>query len=520
MNTLFNQRLNWLSNQPSEHLQFHRGLEKEGLRTNLQGVISQADHPMALGSALTHSSITTDYSEALLEFITSVNQNPAQNLSALNHLHHFTYLNLKDELVWPGSMPSKLEGELSIRIAEYGESNIGKLKHVYRHGLWHRYGRIMQSIAGLHFNFSLNEKFWPAFQDLLQKQQTQQDFISSQYFGLIRNFRRYSWLLMYVYGASPATDGSFFEQNKHNLEQINGSYLSPYATSLRMSDVGYTNKAQDSLYVCFNGLKGYIDNLTEAIATRYPDYDKIGIKDGNVFKQMNSNILQIENEYYSDVRPKRVARSGEKPVCALSSRGVEYIEVRCLDLNPYEPLGISEEQIYFLDVFLLWCLLKDSPIMVDDECERTRRNLATSVSLGRKPGLELEGQDKPFNMVSTAQELMSEIKDVAGVLANTSGDMSYFSCTDHVENRLQDPELLPSQKIFKAIKSGQSYSDLMLELAQKHRKSITQHPLPESHKKALEQETTKSLLRQREIEQGDKIPFEQFLKEYQKQKPC
>ncbi|WP_303854611.1 fatty acid cis/trans isomerase, partial [Salinicola salarius] len=165
-----------------------RGIEKEGLRVDAEGSIVQTAHPHGLGSKLTHPHITTDYSEALLEYITPVYCRPADALSFLGDLVRFTYRQLDGEWIWPASMPARLQGNDSIPIADYGTSNIGTMKHVYRKGLDARYGRIMQSIAGIHYNVSLPDDIWPLLQKLEGRQdESLQGYRSTRYFDLIRN---------------------------------------------------------------------------------------------------------------------------------------------------------------------------------------------------------------------------------------------------------------------------------------------------------------------------------------------
>jgi len=522
-NHLLQQRISWLSQRSEKELTFSRGLEKEGLRTTEKGHISQTDHPTGLGSTLTHDHITTDYSEALLEFITPVYSDPKEALEFLSQLHQFTQEHLDDEVIWPGSMPSRIKNEGSVRIAEYGSSNIGRLKHVYRHGLWHRYGRIMQSIAGLHFNFSLAEEFWAAYQQRPEHSdgdQSLQDFKSDQYFALIRNFRRHSWLLMYLFGASPATDRSFFPEKAPLQEANKRTFVAPNATSLRMSDIGYSNNAQSSLTVCFNGLKSYVSTLAEAIHTSHLPYERIGVRMEDGYRQINTNILQIENEYYSDIRPKRVAMSGEKPICALMKRGVEYIEVRCMDLDPFEPLGIGEQQIAFLDVFLLWCLLQDSPGITDEECKGLRTNLQRVVNEGRDPNLKLLTDDGEQSMHSLTREMLQEIAAVAEVLDKVNDDKHYKRAVEFAVSCLDDPSQLPSAKIAKAIEDGWEYSDLMMHLAEKHKAVFAEQPLPESLRQQLEKQASLSLAQQQEMENQTEIPFDEFIESYQNQEPC
>ncbi len=369
MSALLTHRLALLAKAPHLPLlnQCLHGIERECLRVDAHGHLAMTPHPIALGSALTHPQITTDYSEALLEFITGTDQDPRNTLAELEAIHRFTYAKLGDEYLWSPSMPCPLPSEADIPIAEYGSSNIGRLKHVYRQGLALRYGKTMQCIAGIHYNFSLPEALWPVLQADDGDTRSERDYRSARYIGLIRNFRRYSWLLMYLFGASPALDAGFLRGRPHQLEALDADTLYlPYATSLRMSDLGYQNNAQAGLTPCYDDLSSYTESLYRAVSTPYAPYEAMGIKDaaGN-WQQLNTNVLQIENEYYSNIRPKRVTATGERPLQALRARGIQYIEVRCLDINPFLPLGIDLNEARFLDAFLLFCALADSPCLAD-----------------------------------------------------------------------------------------------------------------------------------------------------------
>ena len=300
MSDTYSRRLALLS-QPEALAQLKHclhGIERESLRVERNGRLALTPHPAALGSALTHGSITTDYSEALLEFITEPHPDSAQTLAELDDIHRFTVANLDQEVLWSPSMPGHLPKEELIPIGEYGTSNVGLLKHVYRKGLAVRYGKTMQCIAGIHYNFSIPDAIWTVLKDAENDQRSAIDYQSARYIALIRNFRRYSWLLMYLFGASPAIDISFLRGREHQLEVFDEDTLYlPYATSLRMSDLGYQSKAQAGLTPCYNELSSYTDSLRCAVSTPYPPYQEIGSKKDGEWLQINTNILQIENEY-------------------------------------------------------------------------------------------------------------------------------------------------------------------------------------------------------------------------------
>lgn len=470
-----------------------RGLEKEGLRVDANGHIAQTPHPHALGSKLTHPHITTDYSESLLEYITPVYSQPGEALCFLSDLHTFTYHHLENEWIWPGSMPSRLSGNDSVPIADYGSSNVGTMKHVYRKGLDMRYGRIMQAIAGVHYNVSLPDDMWHALREMEKATNIPfNDYRSTRYFGMIRHFRRHSWLLLYLFGASPAIDKSFLPDDKKVPEKLqplsDDTYYAPYATTLRMSDLGYQNKVQSQLKICFNSLSNYVNTLRHAISSPWPDYEKMGVNVDGEWRQLNANILQIENEYYSDIRPKRVAKHNETPSQALEARGVEYIEVRCLDLNPFDPLGVTETQMRFVDTFLMWCLLSDSPWISDEECDRLDDNRRWVVERGRDPELELYNHGETTSVREWGEQIFAEMGEVARLLDAVEEGSPHADALASLAPSLEDPSLTPSARVLERLKeNGGSLSDLMLSLAQEQAEQLKAEPMQRSREALLAQ---------------------------------
>jgi len=510
----FKSNLDWLTNQNSDVISFNHGIEKEGLRTDSQGKISDTVHPKPLGSTLTHPSITTDYSESLLEFITPVYKKPKDAINHLTQLHQFTYQHIGNESIWPASMPNFIPNELAINIAQYGSSNIGQLKTAYRHGLWHRYGRMMQTIAGIHFNFSFSDEFWQAFSAHKGNNGDIQDFISRQYFHLIRGFRRHSWLLLYLFGASPAIDKSFKTGESVKLETLSeDTDFLPMATSLRMSDIGYSNNAQSSLHICYNNLENYTDTLKKAIQTIYPAYSDIGLKDGEQYKQLNQNILQIENEYYSDIRPKRVAQSGEKPIAALIDRGVQYIEVRCLDLDPFKPCGIDEGQIKFLDVFLMYCLLSEQGVIDDLECDEVVENTKRVTQYGREENLTILNGHKEVPLKKQAELLFKEMMEVAHIVEKF--EPGTVESLQEQCKKVQDVKYTPSYLLLKEVSAHQgSFLKTIQSLAKQHKAYFTNLDFSETAIEQYTQLAKQSIQDQSDIEQSDSVDFDAFLKTY------
>ena len=521
MPALLTERLE-LFNSP-EHLQLltqlQRGVEKESLRVSPEGRLAQTPHPQALGAALTHPSITTDFSEALMELITPVSTSIDKTLNCLDDVHRFVYSHLDEEKLWTTSMPCVLAGEEQIPVAQYGSSNVARMKTVYRLGLGNRYGRAMQTIAGIHYNFSLPEQLWPLLQQADGDSQSQQDYITNAYFGLIRNFRRTSWLLVYLFGASPAVCKSFLNGRDHQLEELDhGSVGFPHATALRMGDLGYQSDAQGSLNICYNTLDNYIDTLKGAITQPHPDYEDIGVKGEEGYRQLSTALLQIENEFYSPIRPKRVTQSGETPIGALRERGVEYIEVRCIDVNPYLPMGIDAEQMRFIDCFLLYCLFDKSPLCDDQDRIRIADNLRAVVNNGREPDLQLNKRSGAIKLQDWGNAMLNHIEPIAKLLDQAHGGNDYQTAFQNQRVKMADSSLTPSAKILADMKGNdQAFFHLAKDLAEQHNEHFRNRPLDEERQAEFTAASEQSLDKQREIEQSDNISFEEYLSDYYQQ---
>ncbi|MGX5101180.1 glutamate--cysteine ligase [Enterobacter cloacae] len=504
------QALAWLENHPQALKGIQRGLERETLRVNADGSLATTGHPKALGSALTHKWITTDFAEALLEFITPVDGDIDHMLTIMRDIHRYTARNLGDERMWPLSMPCYIEQGQEIELAQYGTSNIGRLKTLYREGLKNRYGALMQTISGVHYNFSLPMAFWQA-----KGGDTDKEAISAGYFRLIRNYYRFGWVIPYLFGASPAICSSFLQGKPTTLpfEKTEcGMYYLPYATSLRMSDLGYTNKSQSNLGITFNELHEYVAGLKRAIKTPSEEYEKIGLEKDGKRLQINSNVLQIENELYAPIRPKRVTRSGETPSDALQRGGIEYIEVRSLDINPFSPIGVDEQQVRFLDLFMVWCALADAPEMSSDELLCTRANWNRVILEGRKPGLTLGigCETAQFPLAKVGKDLFHDLKRVARTMDSIDGGDAYQQICDQLVECFDNPELTFSARILRSM-IEQGIGGTGRSLSAEYREMLMHEPLAILSEADFVAEREASVVRQKEVEAADTESFETFL---------
>ena len=492
------ERLRALS--PAELKGIRRGIEKESLRALPAGGLALTPHPAGLGSALTHPHITTDFSESQVELITGVHAGVDACIEELTQVHQVVYREIGDEMLWVGSMPCGLPTDETIPIGRYGSSNVGRAKSVYRMGLGHRYGRRMQTISGIHYNWSLP------------------GVTTEGYFGLIRNFRRHSFLLLYLFGASPAVCSSFVAGREHELQVLKDHTLyMPHGTTLRMGRLGYQSDAQASLAVSYNSLESYGASLQTALTRPYPAYEKVGIQNpGGDYNQLGTTLLQIENEFYGTIRPKRVIFPGERPLHALRERGVEYVEVRCMDLDPFVPVGIRAQTTRFIDVFLLHCLLAESPPDTPDEIKALGRNQHLTASRGREPGLQLERAGQAAPLADWGAELVDQCQPIAAALDAAHGGTDYRDALRAASAGLREPGTLPSAHVLQAMAQDFDSSYVRFTRAQSEatKKTLLGLPLAADVQARFARMAQESTDAQKKIEALDSLPFEIYRQQY------
>ncbi|MGH8257037.1 MAG: glutamate--cysteine ligase [Steroidobacteraceae bacterium] len=495
-----------------------RGLERESLRVNADGILAQTAHPQVLGSALTNTHITTDYSEALLELVTPTFTGNAALMHYLLDLHRFVYHHLGDELLWASSMPGELSGDDEIPIARYGSSHQGRVRSIYRHGLLIRYGGMMQAISGVHFNYSLPAEFWPFYAEVCQSRDAGAAFISARYFDLLRNYRRYGWLVPYLFGASPALCRSFLQGREDAQLSARDAHtlVGPYATSLRMSDLGYRNRNQAAVAVSVNTLEQYLRDLRQAIAQPHPQYAALGVKVDGEYRQLSANVLQIENEYYSYIRPKRNLRAGERTGHALARGGVEYVEVRALDNSVFDPVGVNLRKLHFLEAFVQLLLLKDSPPIDAGEEEAIDRNHLRVARRGREPGLMLERDGREVPMRAWATELLDSMQAVCELLDANDRERPYGGALKEQAAKLEAVERTPSARLLAELdRRGESFAALALRVSREHRDSLRGAPLHEPARwQEFEEQARASLEQQAAMEASQRGSFDEYLAAY------
>lgn len=495
-----------------------RGIERETLRVTPDGQIAQTPHPASLGAALTHPHITTDYSEALLELVTSPAVSVEQAWKQLHDIHAFVYSELNQEMLWSTSMPCLLAGDDEIPIADYGSSNVGRMKHIYRQGLAYRYGRTMQVIAGVHFNYSVPVGMWPVLQEIERDDRPLREYIDARYFDLLRNFQRVGWLVLYLFGSSPAVCKSFFAGRKQSLAEFDAqTAYGRHATSLRMSDIGYHNTSQANLDIGYNRLADYVSGLEYAINTPHPPYELVGVrqngKDGE-YNQLSTSMLQIANEYYSFARPKQIAMSGEKPTLALRRRGVAYIEVRALDIDPFSAVGVNEDTMRFIECLLLTCLLTESPIADSDERKNNQFNQSRAACCGRTPGIKLIDAGSERSLREWAVEICEGLLPLAELLDN-GADGGYAASVRARLEEAGDPESTPSARILAEMSDKrESFFEFAMRYSRAWQDAFRQEPPSAEIVSRYKEMAALSLEDQVQVEASDSVSFEDYLEQY------
>lgn len=501
------------------------GLEKETLRIDANGKIAQSDHPVALGSALCNAQITTDFSEALLEMVTPPCASVSHALEHMVGIHQFILPRLNSgEGLWNTSMPCIIDGDDSIRIGQYGSSNTGIMKHVYRRGLGLRYGRRMQAIAGIHFNYSMPEKSWPLWQSM-HSIAPHSEFSPATlgYFHMTRNLMRIGWLVPYLFGSSPAICQTFLPSGADSdLATLNKhTRYAPFGTSLRMGEIGYRYKedAPINLSVRHDNFEHYLSDIYAHVTNSHNAYEQAGVTDSTGHhQQLTANRLQIENEYYSSVRPKQIPAKGEMPLLALKRSGVRYLELRSVDVNIYDPAGMQVEQLAMLEMLMLFAWLADSPPLMPSEMDVNKHNVQTVAHRGREAGLALECGKKSVQLVDWGQHILESLGPIAQWMdschqENGTQNLYQTSLAAQIA-KLQDPSLTPSARIVDELATHGSFYKMAVHYSSVHQDTLLKQSTNEALQSTLAQLVPESLAAQKALEANSSGDFSDYLADY------
>jgi glutamate--cysteine ligase len=496
----------------------YRGIEKENLRINTDGSPAKSSHPQRLGSALKNPVITTDFAECLPEIITGIHGDIDSLLDELQDLNIFLLQAIpNNEILWPASMPPWIASNNDLPIAEYGSSNVAMMKHLYRIGLSNRYGNIMQSIAGIHYNISFCKEFIHHLNDnsIYDKNISDQEIKSNFYMQLVRNFIDSQWLLLYLFAAAPvAMRSSLGNIIPEYIETQGNVCLSKYATSLRLSPIGYHN-AEQNMQISYNSVQQYASDLMQLTHKESKIFADIPDITSPNPKQLNKNILQIENEYYNTIRPKPKFTSNRMPAISLYDNGVEYVEIRIFDLNPFIPLGINKEQIAFTDVFLTYCLIHTNMQQSAPDIQRINNNTKRVLTDGYNPKCYIEDSITKTPIKTAVLNKLNALIPVAEFLDRYNKTKIHTSAVAAQLNKLNYPNNLTNNKL---LDLTNNYQNNILNLAKSHSEYLRNQIIKPEKLEELNHIAKTSLAEQKVLERNDKnINFKDYYDHYQLQ---
>ncbi|MDA3846984.1 MAG: bifunctional glutamate--cysteine ligase GshA/glutathione synthetase GshB, partial [Vallitaleaceae bacterium] len=420
----------------------HYGIEKENVRVTDDGLLALSKHPAVFGDKLYNPYFYNDFSESQVELITPVFDNLPDAYHFLSTINDLFMNNIGDELLWPQSAPPILPEEALIPIADFGKSEIGIERRRYREVLAKRYGKKKQMISGIHYNYSFDSDF---IDDLYAKSKTEKSFIdfkNSLYLKISRNFIKYAWLPTYLFGASPATDSTYMKCCvEHMAFTSKGDPYFEYATSIRNGVCGYRNN--NNYIISYDSVNQYIEELQALIGT---------------------GKIQNEKEYYSPIRLK--THSSDNFMRTLKEEGITYIEIRLLDIDPFDYNGISLDTMRFMHLFLLFLLFKEEDCFGEELHQISLDNYEMVAGKGRTPNLEIKKHMNESIKLSTwGSELLIELKEMMEAFG-------FLDAEDHIFlnqyiNEFLDPSISKSAKILKGVKAD-GYTDWHLNLSRQH----------------------------------------------------
>jgi glutamate--cysteine ligase len=258
-----------------------------------------------------------------------------------------------------------------------------------------------------------------------------------------------------------------------------------------------------------------VRDLSRATRVPHPDYQRIGVHVDGEYRQLNANLLQIENEYYSTVRPKQLLEGLEKPTHALTQRGIRYVELRSMDINPYQPAGLCKTEVRFLEAFMLACLLADSPTINRAEQHEIDNNMELVAHRGREPGLALIRDGRAVPLKGWAWELLDAVQAVAELLDAGCGGNVYRRAVREQGDKVCDAEETPSARLLAEMRAnGEGFYAFAQRLSQQHQRSFMERGLSPQREAELDAEANASLARQTAIEAADALDLDTFLARY------
>lgn len=403
------------------------GLEREALRVHEDGRIALTDHPHILGNRSYHETISTDFSEAQPELITPVCHSVDDMYKQMQALEKVMMLSLpQDEYLWTYSMPAILpEDESLIPIVRVEDQS----QITYREGLAERYGKRKQMISGMHFNFGFKKELIEGLSSTDPFKDYGVQTISNMiHMKLARNFIRYRWLLTYLFGGVPTAHSSFYDKESDSVDY--------HVRSMRSSPLGYHNALPRQ--VSYASIEDYVDDILTMVA------------DGT---------LSQEREFYGSARPR-----GTESIAGLAEKGVQYIELRSLDNNPYSMTGLSRDQLHFTH---LYCLL----MVWMDEDDASTEALELGTHMNEQSGLERPQEESEYK-----EEGLYLLKLMQDMVDELNLDSYYKDLVTRALDEMEDPAQTLAYRVSKSIEEAGSLVDFGMDIAQNFKQEYLKTP--------------------------------------------
>ena len=450
----------------------HFGIERESLRINSDGSLALTPHPVGFGDKMSHPYITTDFSESQVEMITPTFDTLEETYNFLEVLYDLVVTEIQDELLWPQSMPCPLKVDQEIPIAMFNSNEAGQKAMDYRASLLDKYGGKRQLICGIHYNFSFSDSLLKVLYEHDQSKQSFQLFKDSIYLKVVRNYIRYRWLLIYFLGASPVVDSSYCSECQLSSSEVApNSYSHSGAISFRNSLCGYQNK--QPIYVDYSTVKTYVSSLHH---------------------QIEAGVIESAKEFYSPIRLK--SRRPEQLLESLVDDGIEYLEIRSIDLNPFAKLGISLEDLHFIQLFVLFLLNQEENQMDNWQQEALENEKRVAVSgLGEQVKLKWNGE------LISLERWGLEILDQMAQL-NDLFNLQKEELIEKKRRELFNQDLTLSGRLVNQIQSS-NYLTTHLALARQYKEQVYGNPYQMKGYESLELST--QVLIKEAIKQGIQV---------------
>lgn len=412
------------------------GIERESLRVGEQGKLAITDHPEVFGHKLLNPYITTDFSESQVELITPAFKSPKETYNFANALYDIVALKIENEYLWPQSMPCDLPEDKDIPIAKYSDCKPCKEARSYREELFKKYGGKRQLISGIHYNFSFDEAMIQKLYENSAKDMPYKDYKSSLYLKIIRNYARYKWLLIYLIGATPVAHESYLVTNKNDMDLIGqDAYSNKGAISYRNGKMGYRNEVE-----------------------LFPDYSSVANYIQSVEDYIEAGVIQSYKEVYNSIRPK--AKNNHELFESLKADGVQYIEIRSIDINPFEKGGVSLEDLEFLQLFMLYLLVAgEATCQTREMVQREGSENQMRIAQHGLEDISLVNCGKSVKKTDWALDILTQMKEMDQTLG-----LEKAAIIDRMIQKVVDPKLTYAYRITELCKK-EGYLDAHLKLA-------------------------------------------------------